>query len=86
MARAMGLPKCVEGFLQLVVEPPEKMPKQQYRQREIEAEIRGFNKAQEKLREVIEFNGTDAIKSLAEVREEGQQRPQRAGNLNLWVT
>ena len=86
MANKFGLKKCAEAFLQLVIEPPEKMPKQQYRQREIEAEMRGFNKAQEKFREIIELNGTDAIKSLAEVREEGQQRPQKAGNLNLWIS
>lgn len=84
MSKKIGLSKCVEGFLGLVMNPPEKMPRQQYRQHEIYAEIRGFNKAQEHLRGVLKLNGTPTAVRLAEVRADGQQHPQKIGNKNLW--
>ncbi len=85
MAKKRSLKYCVEGFLELVISEPEKMPKQEYRCREIHAEMRGFNKAQEHLRGILELNGTDAAAALSEIREDGQMRPERHGKFNLWM-
>ena len=85
MAKKHSLKYCIEAFLEGVISEPEKMPKQEWRCREIHAEMRGFNKAQERLRDILELNGTPTAAALADIREEGQQRPTRAGGLNLWM-
>ena len=85
MAKRVGLKTCVEAFLELAIGEPEKEPKQKYLQRENAAEIRGFNKAQEQLRGILELNGTEAAVKLAEIRAEGQIRPQRIGNMSVWM-
>lgn len=84
-SRRVGLPKLVTHFLEGVMVLPKGIEKKaQYKQREMEAEIRGYNKAQENLREIIAMGGTDAIADLAEVRDERQQRPVMIGNLRTW--
>lgn len=79
--------KCIEGFLELAFDydwdKAKKMP--QYWEREIQAEIRGFNKAQEYLRGILELNGTPTAAQLAEIRSEGQVRPEKHGKLNIWM-
>lgn len=85
-SKRRGLPVLVEHFLQVTLARPEEIKeKAQYKQREVEAEIRGFYKAQEKLREYIAMGGTDAIADLAEVRDDRQQRPVMVGNMRAWV-
>lgn len=85
MPKKVGLKTCVEAFLELVISPPEKEPKQQYLQRENAAEIRGYNKAQEQLRGILELNGTEGAVKLAEIRAEGQIRPIRIGDQSVWM-
>jgi N-methylhydantoinase B/oxoprolinase/acetone carboxylase alpha subunit len=84
----IGLSKCVQGFLEQVYgidwEKAGKMPR--YREREIQAEIRGYNKAQEQLRGLLELNGTPTAAKLAEARAEGQMRPEKRGNTYLWLS
>lgn len=85
-SKRISLPKCVTHFLEEVIQRPEGLEKKaQYKQRECEAEMRGYNKAQERLREIIAMGGTDAIAELAEVRAEGQQRPVMIGNMRTWM-
>lgn len=82
-----GVRAIVEDFLGLVFtydyEAAKKKPGVQ-REREIEAEIRGFNKAQEALRELIARYGTDPNIELAEVREKGQREPEWIGDRKVW--
>ena len=47
--------------------------------------MRGFYKAQERLRELIAIYGTDAITKLADVRNEKQQRPVNMVGMRTWV-
>lgn len=85
--KKLGLGGCVECFLELVFsydwEKSKKMP--QYREREVRAEIRGYNKAQEHLRCILELNGTPLAAKLGEVRSKGQEQPERIGNLSVWM-
>lgn len=87
-SKRFGLKVCVEEFLSRVFSydfdnPPRKLS--QYKEREILAEIRGYAKAQEHLREIIALGGTDAIANLAEVRDERQMRPRMIGDMRTWV-
>lgn len=86
-SKRFGLKKSVEMFLEEVFsfdfEKAKKMS--QVKEREIQAEIRGYAKAQEHLREIIAMGGTDAIAELAEVRTEGQMRPKIIGNMRAWM-
>lgn len=84
--RPVGLKRCVEVYLGLVIAAPEGIEKKaQYRQRECAAEMRGFNKAQETLRDLIRANGTAVSQPLADVRSDGQQRPKQIGDMQVWV-
>lgn len=86
-SKRAGLKLIVHDFLLGVMVRPDGIEKKaQYKQREMEAEIRGYYKAQEHLREMIAMAGTDAIAELAEVRDpEGrQQRPVMIGNMRTW--
>lgn len=85
-SKRWGLNKLVDHFLGVALEMPEGIEnKAQYKQREAEAEMRGFYKAQEHLREIIAMGGTDAIAALADVRNEKQQRPVMIGNFRTWL-
>lgn len=78
--------EAIRAFLQLALLPPEKLPKQQYRQRENQAQIIGFNRAQEALRQILKEHGAgEDLKALAEVRADGQQVPIQVGDLKAWV-
>lgn len=83
-SKRVGLNRLVEDFLGAVMVEPEKKTSQA-QQRENAAEIRGFYKAQERLRELIAMGGTDAIAELAEVRDDRQQRPVMIGNFRIWM-
>lgn len=75
-SKRVGLTKLTTEFLELALILPENHDKlAQYKQRENEAEMRGYFKAQETLRELIVLGGTDAIQDLAEVRNPKQWRP-----------
>jgi hypothetical protein len=84
---SLTLDEAVRAFLQLTMLEPEKPPKTQRAQRENRMLIIGFNRAQETLRSILEQHGADdATKVLAEVREEGQQRPMDGpGGIKMWV-
>lgn len=76
----------MRGFLELALVHPDEPPKQQYRQRENQAQIIGFNMAQEALRTVLREQGAaEDIKALAEVRSEKQQQPIKVGDTTTWV-
>lgn len=85
----LSLEECVRAFLELAMVPPEKPPKTQRAQRENQAIILGFNRAQETLRNILELNGKPSAAKLADVRSEKQQRPHRMGDgpdsANLWM-
>lgn len=82
----MTLEECVKSFLRLVMQHPEKPPRRVRDQQANEHMIVGFNRAQETLRHILEVHGAASdIKALANVREEGQQRPERIGDRNVWV-
>lgn len=84
-SKRAGLSRLVEAFLETVMVRPEGIEKKaQYKQREMEAEMRGWYKAQEHMRELIAMAGTDAIAELAEVRDKRQQRPVMIGNMRTW--
>jgi len=83
--KRLGIKACVEAFLETTIHPPEKEPKQEYRRRENAAEIRGFNKAQEHFRGLLELNGTREAAALASRRAEGQIQPTRVGKSLLWM-
>jgi len=85
-AKRLALPHIVEEFLSLTMSPPESyVTMSQRKQAEIDREMLGFAKAQEKLREFIALGGTDAIADLADVRDDRQPRPQLIGNLRVWM-
>lgn len=85
----LSLEECVRAFLGLAMLPPEKEPRTQRAQRENQAMIVGFNRAQEMLRNILELNGRPSAARLADVRAEGQQRPVKMGSgpgaANLWM-
>lgn len=84
--KRLSLSKVVESFLKHSMKAPDEIEeKPQYRQRECEAEMRGFYKAQELLREIIALEGTNAIARFADVRKKGQQRPTMMGKLRVWM-
>ena len=86
-SKRLALPHVVEEFLSLTLSEPESYPTMSRRkQAEIDREIVGFAKAQEKLREFIALGGTDAIADLADVRDDRQPRPTLIGNLRAWMT
>lgn len=85
-SKRLALPHCVEEFLSLTISPPDDFALMSERkQAEIEREMMGFAKAQEKLREFIALAGTDAIADLADVRDDRQPRPQDVGGLRVWM-
>lgn len=87
-SKRVGLKRIAEEFLGLVFTYDYSASKKKIgvqREREIEAEIRGFNKAQEALRDLIKVHGTDAIHYLADEREDGQVEPQMVGDTRLWI-
>lgn len=85
-SKRVGLKTAVEWFLEVTMTPPDGIEKKaQYKQREMEAEMRGFYKAQEHLREIIAMAGTDAIAELADIRDERQQRPVMIGTFRTWL-
>lgn len=84
--KRLALPHIVEEFLSLTLSRPEGYEKMaEYKRREIDREMLGFNKAQEKLREFIALGGTDAIQDLADVRDDRQIRPTLIGKLRTWM-
>lgn len=84
--KQMALPHVVEEFLSLTLSRPEKYDRMSAAKRaEIDREIVGFCKAQEKLREFIALGGTDAIQDLADVRDDRQIRPTLIGGLRTWM-
>lgn len=84
--KAMTLEEVVDGYLQLALLHPENEPKTQRAQRENQAMIVGYNRAQETLREILRRHGATAdVRALSEVRSEKQQRPMKVGDQNLWV-
>lgn len=84
--KQLALPHIVEEFLSLTISPPENYPMMSaQKQTEIVAEMIGFAKAQEKLREFIALCGVDAIADLADVRDDRQPRPQLVGGLRQWM-
>lgn len=85
-AKRLALPHVVEEFLSLTLSRPESYEAMSERkQAEIDREMLGFNKAQEKLREFIALAGTDAIADLADVRDDRQIRPTLIGTLRTWM-
>jgi hypothetical protein len=85
MSKKRGTAACVEGFLELVCTPPDGIEKKGQRKQDIcSAEIMGFNRAQETLRDVLRLNGTPTAAKLSEVEAEGQNRPQRVGGVRMW--
>lgn len=85
--KPMSLEEIVSGFLSLVMKHPEKVPKLVRDQEANRFSVYGFNRAQETLREVLRAHGeSEEIRSLAEVREDGQQQPIEApGGRKLWI-
>lgn len=84
--KRLALPQVVHEFLSLAMVRPESYETMsQRKQTEVDREMLGFYKAQEKLREFIALGGTDAISDLADVRDDRQIRPQMIGNLRTWM-
>jgi hypothetical protein len=84
--KRMALPHVVEEFLSLTLSRPENYESLSARKRhEIDGEMVGFCKAQEKLREFIAVAGTDAISDLADVRDSRQIRPKMIGEFRAWM-
>jgi hypothetical protein len=85
-SKRISLEKCVRHFLEEAIVPPEGIEKKsQAKQNICNQEIISYNKAQERLREIIAMGGTDAIADLAEVRDENQRRPVMIGNMRAWM-
>ena len=86
IAEDLGLERAPRGFLETALERSEGIEKKSQRKQElVETEMRGFYKAQERLRELIAIYGTDAITKLADVRNEKQQRPVNMVGMRTWV-
>ena len=84
--KQLALPHIVEEFLSLTISEPENYADLTEQKRaEIDREMVGFAKAQEKLREFIALCGVDAIADLADVRDDRQPRPQDVGGLRVWM-
>jgi hypothetical protein len=84
--KQLALPHIVEEFLSLTINEPDSYPTMsEHKQAEIDREMIGFAKAQEKLREFIALCGVEAIADLADVRDDRQPRPQDVGGLRVWM-
>lgn len=85
-SKRISLEKCVKHFLEEAILPPEGWEKKsQAKQNVITQEIISYNKAQERLREIIAMGGTDAIAELAETRSPKQRRPVMIGKFRTWM-
>lgn len=91
-SKRAGVKKIVEEFLGLVFSfdfdnynETHKKNLGVQREREIQAEIRGFNKAQEALRDLIAIVATDPNLDLAEIRADGQMQPELVGERRFWI-
>jgi hypothetical protein len=85
-SKRISLEKCVRHFLEEAIVPPEGIEKKSQRKQDIcNQEIISYNKAQERLREIIAMGGTDAIAELADVRNEKQRRPVMLGKFRAWM-
>lgn len=84
--KQLALPHIVEEFLSLTISEPDSYPTMsEQKKAEIDREMIGFAKAQEKLREFIALCGVDAVADLADVRDDRQPRPQDVGGLRVWM-
>jgi hypothetical protein len=84
--KQLALPHIVEEFLSLTISEPDSYSSMsEHKQAEIDREMIGFAKAQEKLREFIALCGVEAIADLADVRDDRQPRPQDVGGLRVWM-
>ena len=84
--KQLALPHIVEEFLSLTLCEPDSYPMMsEQEQAEIDREMIGFAKGQEKLREFIALCGVEAIADLADVRDDRQPRPQLVGGLRVWM-
>jgi hypothetical protein len=84
--KQLALPHIVEEFLSLTISRPDNYADlTEHKRAEIDREIVGFAKAQEKLREFIALCGVEAIADLADVRDDRQPRPQLVGGLRVWT-
>lgn len=84
--KQLALPHIVEEFLSLTISEPDSYPTlSEQKKAEIDREMIGFAKGQEKLREFIALCGVDAIADLADVRDDRQPRPQDVGGLRVWM-
>lgn len=83
--------EAIEAFLGIAMVHPEKEPKTQRAQRENEATIIGFNRAQETLRDILgQVEGrtkqAERAQKLADVRSENQRKPMEGpGGMRIWV-
>lgn len=83
--------EVIEFFLgSVVMQIPKELPTQQYKQREIAAEVRGYNKAQEDLRDFLaqiegKTKAAERGRSLATSRHKNQMRSHRMGGMRLWM-
>lgn len=85
-AKQLALPHIVEEFLSLSISRPDSYPAMsKQKQAEIDRELVGFAKAQEKLREFIALCGVEAIADLADVRDDRQPRSEHVGGLRVWM-
>lgn len=78
----LSLTEAVEAYLGLVCDHPEKEPKRLRDQRDNTMMILGFNKAQETFRHILKQS---KYPNLAEVRQDGQRRPEKLGDQDLWI-
>lgn len=84
--KQLALPHIVEEFLSMTISEPDTYAKlSEQKQAEIDREMIGFAKAQEKLREFIALCGVEAIADLADVRDDRQPRPQDVGGMRVWM-
>lgn len=84
--KQLALPHIVEEFLSMTISEPDSYSGlTEQKQAEIDREMIGFAKAQEKLREFIALCGVEAIVDLADVRDDRQPRPQDVGGLRVWM-
>lgn len=83
---SLTLTQAVQAFLELAMTHPETPPRTQRQERDNTMTIIGFNQAQEQLRHILKVHGrTKAIRDLAGVRNDQQQRPMEVGDSKLWV-
>jgi hypothetical protein len=87
MPRRVKLETIIHDFLSITLTHPEYTAKTpQYVERENQATIIGYCRAQENLRDFLKTHGTtEAIRALGDVRADGQQKPMKVGDRNLWV-